>query len=176
VALHNFVPAARNGRVEQAERDQRASNHDRSLNQIGPNDRLNPTESCVNGREYDDRNRGTDVDPESLSLVWPSAADHFVGKRECYGCHIQPRSGREQTRNHENGGSRIFTRDPEARGQVFVDRENFVVVIRFDENVADENAPDDRAEGELQVGVVAVAEAFPRRSEKCTGACFSRDQ
>ena len=88
----------------------------------------------------------------------------------------RPRPGREQARDHENGRSRILTRDSKARGQIFVDRENFVVVIRFDENVADENAADDRAEGELQIGVIAVAEAFPGRSEKCAGACFSRHQ
>ena len=58
-------------------------------------------------------------------------------------------SGSEQARDHENSGRRILTRDPKARGQVLVDRENFVVVIRFDENVADENASNDRAEREL---------------------------
>ena len=146
------------------------------MNQIGPDDGLDPTERGVNRRQNDDGNCGAEVNPESLSLVRSSAADHFVGQGERDGCDIQPRPGREQTRDHENGGSRILTRDTKARGQVLVDRENFVVVIRFDENVADENASDDRAEGELQVGVVAVAEAFPGRAEKCAGACFSCHQ
>ena len=69
----------------------------------------------------------------------------------------------------------FLLRDAEARGQVFVDRENFVVVIRLDENVADENAREDRAEGELEVGVIAQREAFAGRAEKCAGAGFGRD-
>src|SRR5207244_5111426 len=125
-----------------------------------------PTEGGVNGCENDNGDRGAQVNPKSLNLVWSSAADHFVGQCQCDSSYVQARSRSEQTRDHENRGSRILTRDPEARGQVLINRENLIVVIRFDENVADKHASDDRAEGELQIGVVAVAEAFPRRSEK----------
>ena len=149
MALHNFVPAARNRRIKQTKRDECATNHNRGLDQIGPDDGLDAAERGVNRRENDDDNRGTDVNPERLSLVWSSAADHFVGERERDGRDIQSRPGREQARDHEDSGRRILTRDAEARGQVFVNRVNFVVVVRFDENVADQNASDDRAKGEL---------------------------
>lgn len=175
-ALHDFVPAAGNRGVKQAKRDQRAPDHNRRLNQIGPNDGLDSTERGVDRGENDDCDRGTEVDPERLGLVGPRPADHLIGQGESDGCDVKPRPGREQTRDHENSGSRILAPDPEARGQVFVNRKNFVVVIRFDENVADENASYDRTEGELQVAVIAMAESFPGRSEKCAGTCFSRDE
>ena len=110
---------------------------------------LIPPERGVNGSQDDDGNRGPEVYPESLSLIWSSAADHFIGQRQCDGRHIQPCAGSEQSRDHEHCGSRIFCRNSEARGQVFVDRIDFVIVIRLDEDVADENAPDDGAKGEL---------------------------
>src|SRR5205085_1043565 len=58
----------------------------------------------------------------------------------------------------------------------FVDRENFVVVVRLDENKADQNAADDRAESELQIGVVPMAESFAGRAEKSAGAGFGRNE
>ena len=78
--------------------------------------------------------------------------------------------------NMKTAEAAFLVAHPETRGQVFVDRENFVVVIRLDENVADENARDDRAEGELQIGVIAQRESFARRAEKCAGAGFRRDE
>ena len=78
----------------------------------------------------------------------------------------KPRAGGEQSRDHEDRGGGVLGRDAETRGQVFVDREDFVVVVGLDENVADENARDDRAEGELQVGVIAQRETFARACRK----------
>ncbi len=176
MALHDFVPAAWNGGVKQAERNQRAPNHDRGLNQIGPDDSLDPTERRVDGGQNDNDNRCADVDEKRFSLTGLHAANHFIRKRERDRRYIQARTGRQHTRNHENSGCRVFRRHAEARGEIFVDRINFVVVVRLDENVADENASEDGAEGELQVGIIAVTEAFPGRSEKSAGACFGGDQ
>ena len=117
-----------------------------------------------------------DINQERFGLVRPNAANHFVGERERDGGDIKPRAGGEQAREHENGRSGVLRRDAEARGQIFVDRENFVVVVRLDENVADENARDDRAEGELQVGVIAERKTFAGRAEKCAGAGFGGDE
>src|SRR3981081_1411868 len=70
MAFNNFVPTAGDGRVKQPERDQCAPNHDRGLNQIGPDNGLDPAKRGVNGRENDDGDRRTEINPESLSLVW----------------------------------------------------------------------------------------------------------
>src|SRR5207244_10890168 len=109
VALNDFVSAAWDCEVKQSKRDQCAGNHDRSLNQIGPDDSLDATERGVNSRENDNGNGGTEVNPESLNLIRSSAADHFVGKSECDGCHIEPRSGREPTADRENSVGRMLT-------------------------------------------------------------------
>ena len=66
-------------------------------------------------------------------------------------------------------------RGAEAGGQVFVDREDFVVVIRLDEDVADKNPGEDRAEGELEIGEIAQGKTFTGCAEKCAGAGFGRD-
>src|SRR5205823_6705943 len=60
--------------------------------------------------------------------------------------------------------------------QIFVDRINFVIVVRLDENVADENARDDGAEGELQIGIISQRKSFARRPEKCAGAGFGGNE
>jgi hypothetical protein len=57
VALHDFVPATRNLRVKQTDRDQRAANHDRGLDEIGPDHRFDAAESRVDGGQNDNGNR-----------------------------------------------------------------------------------------------------------------------
>src|SRR4029077_3695569 len=66
-------------------------------------------------------------------------------------------------------------RHAEASGQVFVNGINFVVVVRLDENVADQNSGENRADSQLQVCVIAKREAFARCSEKRARACLGRD-
>ena len=96
-------------RIKQRKRHQRAADHDRGLDEIGPDDRLDSTERGVNRRQDDDHDRGADINPQSFRLAWPRAADHFVGERERDGRDIKPRAGGEQTRNHEDrGGSVLF--------------------------------------------------------------------
>src|SRR6202011_1443000 len=81
-----------------------------------------------------------------------------------------------QSGEKKHGGCGVPGRYPEADGQVLVNRENFVVVVRLNENVTDQNACDDRAEGKLEIGVIAQSEPFAGRSKKRTGTGFRRDQ
>ena len=136
---------------------------------------LMPPRRRVDGGQNDNGNRCADVDEKRFSLTGLHAANHFIRKRKRDRRYIQARTGRQHARNHENSGCRVFRRHAKARGEIFVDRINFVVVVRLDENVADQNARQNRAERQLQVGVVAQCEAFPGRTEKSAGACFRRD-
>ena len=79
-----------------------------------------------------------------------------------------------KSREHENRGRGILCRHAETRGQIFVDRVNFVVVVRLDENVADENAREDRAESKLHVGVIAQRKSFARVFRKKCRRLFPR--
>src|SRR4029077_7578398 len=99
----------------------------------------------------------------------------FVCEHERNGRGKQPRPRREHTREHENSGGSVFRSDPETRGQIFVDRKDFVVVVRLDENVADENARQDSSESELDVGVIPQRKTFAGCSEKSAGARFGGD-
>ena len=66
--------------------------------------------------------------------------------------------------------------DAKARGQIFIDRIDFVIVVRLDENVTDQDARQDRAERELKISVVPKGETFAGRSKKCSRARFRRDE
>ena len=169
------MPAARDRRVKQADRNERAADHDRGLNEVRPDDGFDAAERGVNGRQNDNGNRRREVNPQSLSLVWSSAADHFVGQSEGDGCGIQPCARREQPGNHENRGSGVLRRNAESRGQIFIDRVNFVIVVRFDENVADQNSRQNRAESELDVSIITQRKTFAGCSEKRARACLGRD-
>ena len=76
------MPAAGNREVKQTERDQRAADHDRSLNEIGPNDGLDSAERGVDRSQNDDDNGRADVNLERFGLARSRAADHFVSERE----------------------------------------------------------------------------------------------
>src|SRR5438552_151489 len=175
VQLDNFVPAARNGEVKQGERGERAANHDGSLNEIGPNDRLDSPDGSVDRSENDDHNGRADINKKSFSLPGPRAANHFISEHERDRGDVKPCARSEHAGEHENGGGSVLGRDAKPGGQIFVDRENFVIVVGLDENVADENARQDRAEGELDVSVIPQRKTFPGRSEKSTGARFGGD-
>src|SRR5947209_7663784 len=175
-ALHDFVPAARNGEVKERERGDRAADHDRSLDEIGPNHGLNAAEGGVDRRENDNGDGRPHINPERLGFVRPRAANHFIRERKRDGSDVQTSAGGKQTRDHEDCGCSVLTSHAESRGEVFVDREHLVVIVRLNENVADENPADDRAEGELQVGVVAMAEPFAGSTEKSAGAGFGGNE
>src|SRR5205823_66368 len=76
----------------------------------------------------------------------------------------------------ENRGGSVLGADTETRSQIFVDRINFVIVVRLDENVANENAGDDGAEGKLEISVISQGKSFARCPEKCSGAGFGGNE
>src|SRR5216110_2145245 len=129
VELHDFVPASGNRAVKQAERDQCTAHHDGSLNEIGPNDRLDSADGSVDRSENDDYNGRADINKKSFSLPGPRAANHFISEHERDRGDVKPCARSEHAGEHENGGRGILGRDAKPRGQIFVDRENFVIVV-----------------------------------------------
>ena len=79
VPFNDFVPAAGNGRVEQTERDERAADHDRSLDEISPDDGFDSAERGVDRGQDDDRHCCADVNPERFRL--PGARRESFRKR-----------------------------------------------------------------------------------------------
>src|SRR5204862_52116 len=70
----------------------------------------------------------------------------------------------------------VLGTNAKARRQIFVNRIDFVIVVRLDEDVADQDACEDRAEGELKISVVTKGETFAGRSKKCSRAGFRSDE
>ena len=103
VALHDLVPAAWDGRVQQTEGDQRAADHKGSLDDVCPDDGFDSTQRCVNRCQKNNRDGCSDVDEKCFSLIRPHTSHHFVGQRKCDCSDIQPRAGREHAGEKENG-------------------------------------------------------------------------
>ena len=68
--------------------------------------------------------------------------------------------------NHEDRRRGVLRRHAKPSSKIFVDGVNFVVVVRLEENVADENAREDGADCQLQIGVAAERESLTRGSEE----------
>src|SRR5207237_5980222 len=69
----------------------------------------------------------------------------------------------------------ILCRDAKTRGEIFVNRKDFVIVVGLDENEADQNAGQDRSKSELDVGEIAQGVAFPRSAEEGASAGLGGD-
>ena len=103
VTLNDFVPAARNRKIKQTDSGQCAADHDRRLNDVRPDDRLNSAERCVDRSQKHNRDDCADVDEKCFSLIRPDATNHFVAEREGNRCDVQARARREQSCEKENG-------------------------------------------------------------------------
>ena len=88
VARNDFVPAAGNRRVKQAERNQRAADHDRGLNEVRPDDGFDAAECRVDSGQNDDGNRRADINNERLGLSGAAARNHLVSESKRDRCDI----------------------------------------------------------------------------------------
>src|SRR5205814_9510320 len=98
-----------------------------------------------------------------------------IGQDQGDGGREQSGTGREHPGKHENSRRGILCPHAKTGGEILVNRENFIVVIGFDENKADQNAGEDRSKSELDIGEIAQGVAFPRSAEEGAGAGFSGD-
>ena len=146
------------------------------MNQVGPDHGFNAAKCRVNRGKDHDRYARAHVDHQGLRLIRPGTANHFVGERQGDGGEIQARAGGKQSRNHEDRRRGVLRRHAKPSSKVFVDGVNFVVVVRLEENVADENAREDGADCQLQIGVAAERESLTRGSEESCRSCLRGDE
>ena len=139
-------------------------------------DGFDSAERCVDRSQNNNGDGCADVNEKRFCLARPNTSNHFVGQHERDRRYIQARAGREHARENENRRCGVFRRHAETRGEIFVDRIDFVVVVRLDENVADQNASQDGAERELQISVISKGETFPRRAKKSAGTRLRGDK
>ena len=112
VALHDLVPAAGNREVEQTERDECAADHDRGLDDIGPDDGLDSAERGVDRGQNDDDDSCADVNPQRLRLVRSGSGDHFISKRKSDGGDVQARARCEQPCEKKTAEAAFFVATP----------------------------------------------------------------
>ena len=109
VALARFRASRREWRNRAIPtRDERAADHDRGLNEIGPDDGFDPAKRGVDRCQNDDHDGRADVNQRVSRLARANAANHFVGERERDGRDVKSRAGCEHAREHENRGRRVL--------------------------------------------------------------------
>ncbi len=158
---------------QRGDRDQRAAEHQAGLDDVGPDDRLDPAHRGVEAgqhREDDDRDQvGADGGDRLLRGLGPGARDEQAPRQHHHERRDeQPRARGERAHEEEQAGDVVLAPRPEADAEVVVDRVDLVVVVRLEEDVADQHAPEDQPDDDLHVreasrGVALAGHAQERR-------------
>ena len=164
------LPAAWNCMQQRPDGKSKRSKHDTSLDDIGPNDRLDAAKGGVEGRQSRDRSQRENVDPDLLPNVKGLSGHHFIAHHEDDGRNVEARSACESACDQEDRRCGVLRPYPEAQQKVLVDRDDAKVVIRLDEYVGDDDAREDGPQCKLCVGEIALFVAFTRSAKKCRRA------
>ena len=57
MTLNDLMKTTGYGEVKQPQSNERAADHNRRLNEVGPDDGFDSTQRCIDGRQNDDGNR-----------------------------------------------------------------------------------------------------------------------
>ncbi len=146
------------------------SKHDTSLDDVGPNDRLDTAKGGVEGGQSRDRSERENVDPDLLPNIEGLSGYHLIAHHEDDGRDVEACSARESAGDQEDRRSGILRPYPEAKQEILVNRDDSKVVIGLDEYVSDDDAREDGPERKLCVGEIALFVAFTRSTKKCRRA------
>ena len=147
--------------------------HD-GLEDIRPDDGFQAADGCVNGGgDGDDDQRGN-VKQDNLVGVRRGVRHELVGNDQQNACKVKSCSTGEHPADQEDHGGRAARQEPESFFQVFIDGDHLVVIVGFEEELADDDAAQDSADAELGVREVAGMVAFPRSPQKGGRADFRR--
>ncbi len=163
-------PAAGDVAEQRVNREPECAEHDRGLDDIGPDDGLDPAQRGVDRSDRGEEGECADVDPDLLERLQLGAGRHFKSEHEHDRGDVEPRAAGQRARDEENGRRRVLRLRPETHEQELIDRDDAVIVVRLDEKKRDDDAGEDRADGELRVREIAQRVAFARRAEKSRGA------
>ena len=181
VRLHRGQPA-RNGTVQDEHGQQCAAQHDRSLDEIRPDDGLDPAERRVDGGQHDHADARKQVDQEEPVRVGghggveDAAGSQFVNKYQRDGRHVDARPRRQHACDQKHGARGVLGPRAEPPRQVLVDGIDVEPVIGREKNEADDDPGEDRPEGQLDEEVVALVVAFAGRAEEGARAGFRSDE
>ena len=100
------------------------------------------------------------------------ATYHFVSHHEDDGRDVEPRSAGKGAGDQEDCRRRILRSGSKTEQQILVDGDDAKIVVGLDENVGDDDAGENGAEGQLRIGEVALLIAFTRRPQECRRTYF----
>ncbi len=101
--------------------------------------------------------------------------DHFVTEHDDDGRNVETRAAGQQSRDQEDRRGGVAGGDAKADLQELVNGDDVVVVKGSQEKIGDDDAGDDRADGELDVGEVVEVITLAGCAEKRCRTQFRRD-
>jgi hypothetical protein len=76
---------------QRPDRKTQGPEHDAGLNNVRPNDRLDPAKCCVEGGQGGDRGQSENVDPDLLPNIECRSGYHFIAHDKDDGRDVQTR-------------------------------------------------------------------------------------
>lgn len=116
--------------------------------------------------------RAADVEQDYLFGICRSIGDKLISNDKQNACKVEPGSAGQNPADQEDHGGSAPGQQSEPFFQIFINGDYLIVVIRFEEELADDNTAQNRAYAELGIGEVAGMVAFPRRSQEGGRADF----
>ena len=173
--LQRAVPTAGDRVQQRPNRKSQRAEHDGGLDHVRPDDRLDAAQRGVERGGCRQKRECADVNPDLLQRFERHAGDHLIAEHQHDRRHVEARAAGQRPRDQKHGGRPVFRAFAKAHQQELVNRDDAVVVIRFDEHEGDDHPRQDRADGKLCVGVVAQGVPLVGRAEKGRGADLRRE-
>ena len=164
--------AARDFSKDGKDGENHSAAHEAGLDEVGPYDGLDAADGGVERGDGGDEDDAPEVGPErDLGSGEKVAPDDD----EYHAAEVEADPDAEHAAEEEDPARHVFRAGAEAECEVFVDALDLELEIGGDEEVGDDDAGKDGADGELGVGEAEGFEAFGGSAEKCRGAGLGRD-
>ena len=168
----HFSKAAGDAVQDGEHRKNHRATHEAGLDEVGPDDGLDPSDGCVGRSDGCDEDDAPEVGPNRDFRAGEKVApDHDKD----HAAEVESNADSEHAAEEKNPARHVLRPRTEADGEVFVDALDFELEIRSDEKIRDDDAGEDRSNGQLGVGEAEGLVAFGRRAKKCRCAGLGGD-
>ena len=158
--------------VDQEPKDERdGTDHEARLDQVGPDDRLDPPHDRVEGGDECHKQDAPEVGGERHRGARKEPAPDL---HEDHPAEVEPHADAEDAGEKEDPAGRVFGSRAEAHGQELVDALHAVLVVGADEGEGDHDAGDHGADRQLPVEEGARLVPFGGSSQEGRRACLRR--
>lgn len=141
----NGVPAAGNVGEQYPKGGEHGDAEYRRLQHVRPDDGFQTAYGRINGGGHADDDQRGDVKQDYLFGICRSIGDKLISNDKQNACKVEPGSAGQNPADQENHGGSAPGQQSEPFFQIFINGDYLIVVIRFEEELADDNAAQNRA-------------------------------